>query len=190
MNKINIHSIPERNKLTHNNMIFDPDYKYEDVVEFDMKPKGFWYGLKYHWLIFGIVQTDYDALNNLVDIGIKHLFSVNINDELFTALNEKNSDKILVLATYKDILYFSNKYGKSICDGIINSRAHLFCNWDAVMKDYGGIEIRYNPKKLFTDCTSTLKHMWLHCWDVPSGVIWNKKILEKIIVTEYISPPI
>ena len=139
------------------------------------KPPGVWYGIKHHWAEF--INEEFNS-NKIYKV--KNLFKLNLNKNSFTDINKPNKNKILVLKKVNDFVKFTNKYKDS-------TKTNTQIKWSDVMKDYGGIEnpkIIYNLhnwkfaniKKDYSEIES-----WYYGWDVPSGVIWNNKVIHEII---------
>ena len=77
-----------------------------------------------------------------------------------------------------DLEKFITKYGYIVKDIFLVQKI----SWERVIKDFGGFEINYKLKKIFTDTVTSINSPlpFYDVFDVPSGVIWNKNIVYKI----------
>ena len=138
-----------------------------------------------------LITTTSDEIVNLEGDA---LYSMGVPDDVFTSIDAPDSNKILVLDNIEDLIDFDKKYSivhPYLPVGIINtvpSRSkHLYMcrDWVSVGRDFGGVEVRFNPKDVYCmhrthpdarDCS------WISSWDVRSGVVWQKTVLEKLTV--------
>lgn len=129
------------------------------------KPKGLWYGFGDSWIYFSKTGFSDDSY---------HSFKT----KKFGYKIYPNLSRIVILKTEDDVYNFVNKYLSNLPD----NHGEYNINWQAVARDYSGIEIptydelgmrnwHENNKKLF---------WWLYPWDVPSGCIWSPDGVAKI----------
>lgn len=175
--------IPERNHLSDrkinnlDNSFFLECIMYIFTSKNQMiKPLGFWYSLKWYWIENLSLSWDYMSINYLPEpnkiysLGSDFLYEVILADNVFTDINHKGLNKILLLNTYSDLEVFYDTY-KLDDDKTRWERI----NWRKVYMDFGGIELsNIHLDKLLT------KFAWWYGWDVPSGCIWNIDLIKKI----------
>jgi hypothetical protein len=110
------------------------------------KPKGLYYGKNIEWLFYMIMKlTDWEYD---IDIDSKYvyidkqlfLFKVDIpNTEKVTFDIDNDSEKIITLNSFDDIIHMSNLYGYYSQTEKCNNIRHI--DWRRLQKDYGGMEI-------------------------------------------------
>jgi hypothetical protein len=158
--------IPFRNHLTQNkDLLLNP---VDAVQKRDYKPEGFWYSLKDEWINWCEGEQFYgDGVtgSEIYTIKNRYLFEVSINEMVFTDLENKDKNKILVLSNSDDLKKFTDQYMMKNMD----------INWKKVVEDYGGIEIR-NYRDLWK---YRFIYMWFYGWDVSSGCLWRKSIIRQ-----------
>lgn len=175
--------IPSRCKLSSGEIIELTKNKYKHDW---FKPSGFWYGIKHYWLDFFTNDFERKGSSKFKFDGC--LYQIKIKSELFTTIDNPDINKILLIKTIKEIRELENKY--SIADKVTKRLDKLigftnkYIDWKQVAKEFGGIEIKYNPwsKGIIISNNSTKKYLpfWYSAWDVPSGVIWSWNILSNI----------
>ena len=166
LTKSNNMKLPKRNKIDkHKKINFNLENTYNQKVN-GFKPCGFWYSCYNDW---------YDWTQREELFQYKYIHQININSKVLTNIDNKDTDKLLVIHNLKDFDIFNKRY--AYLDTNQND-TELFGNnikwenylvdWDKVSQDYGGIEICPYLKKR--------KHyLWYHSFDVASGCIWNIK---------------
>lgn len=111
---------------------------------------------------------------------------------IFTDVNNKDKNKILLINKYEDLVKFKKEYLKFKMTSIkgikedntkdINIRIG-YLKTIKLMKDYGGIEIRnYNTlrKKLLEDEKDKYQSTFFYVLDYDCGKFWNEKIIKEI----------
>ena len=170
LTKSNNIKLPKRNKIDKNKKInFNFENTYNQKVN-GFKPSGFWYSCYNDW---------YDLTQREDLFQYKYIHQININSRVLTNIQNKDTDKLLVIHNLKDFDIFNARY--AYIDTNQND-TELFGNnikwqnylvdWDKVSQDYGGIEICPYLKQR--------KHyLWYNSFDVASGCIWNIKSIIK-----------
>jgi len=88
----------------------------------------------------------------------------------------KKDNNVLLVNTQKKLAKFNKKYGNIVRDGYVE------INWYKVSKDYDGIIFcPYFKNVIFSLKSKKLakKYLWYNTLDVPSGCIWNTKVIKK-----------
>lgn len=184
MKKINIKKIPSRNKLTSEPITEIVNVKYKQSW---LKPSGFWYGLKHYWMDFYTNDWKRKKATKFKYDGF--IYKISINKNIFTSIDSPDKNKILQIKNKKDlkkmeqIYNISNKETKNL-DKKIGS-TNIYVNWKKVAKDFGGIEIKYNPWDSLdyygpNNSNKNYLPFWYTTWDVPSGCIWSWFILKNL----------
>jgi hypothetical protein len=185
MKTINIADVPNRNKLTTEPILLFKKIKYKQNW---LKPKGIWYGLKHYWLDYYTNNYERKQTSKFKYNGF--IYKIKITTEIFTTINLPNKNKILLIKSIKDLkafeqLYYYKKITKTTneCQKFLGEKV-LYINWNQVTKDFGGIEINYNPwsngQFLLNDNYKNYLPFWYSLWDVPSGCIWSYDLLKQI----------
>ena len=179
--------LPKRNIITNQKIIDITNLKYKQYEQ-SLKPNGLWYSLYSSW---------YNHITNQdMDYKIKnYIHKIELNENIFTNLQNPDSNKILQIKNLDDVALFTKKYkiakgnGKRmIMDP--NSKIYMdYCiiDWEKVAKDYGGIEfypyIKYSS--LFFNKKPLEIYIWYETIDISSGCIWNTKSIIKTIKLLY-----
>lgn len=126
------------------------------------KPIGLWYSIGDAW--YNLCKRN----NYYID---KYLYELNI-DNFVEYDGNAYPDKVLKLLK-KDMMKFNDKYitrSNFLIGGI---------NWVRVANDYAGIEF---SDYSFTDeeCANPRFPNWWATIDIPSGCIWNLKVIKSI----------
>lgn len=87
--------------------------------------------------------------------------------------------KVLKINTPKDLADFHQKYG--VITGVPGDKMGMV-DWKKVAKDHHGIEIK-DPRGLYkstghTEEAREARALWLHGFDVASGVVWHKDAIK------------
>jgi hypothetical protein len=139
----------------------DLSKKYEDIdIIKHSKPYGLWYGINGSWI-------DWCEGNWSSRIG-KNDFAISLDLK-----------HILIIDTRKKLKIFNNKYKKIISISKNNFEFNVI-DWNAVKKEYKGIEIRNYHKIKNFDFMLSLSFVWFLSWDVDSGCIWDLTAIKKI----------
>ena len=120
----------------------------EEQSESDDKPKGFWYDCDNEWSNW--------VEDNMPEWKGEHVYSIKLDHS-----------KMLVIRNLKDLEGFTEKYQSNKEFGMIN--------WRRVAADFSGIEICPYIRKARLDRE---KYSWYMTWDVASGCIWKKDIID------------
>ena len=137
---------------------------------------GKWYSIKHYWAGFWY-EDDWKNENEFKMPQKKHLFELKFKKNSLTNLQNPSFDKILVLKTKKDLILFCKKY--MIEEPVfINYWEAAKIDWNKVITDFGGIEIRVLLSYKIIEGKYT---SWYQSWDCPSGCIWNDKIINEVI---------
>ena len=178
--------LPKRNIIT-NHKIIDIELKYKQYKQ-SLKPNGLWYSLYSSWFNHIIFQD--------MDYKIKdYIHKIELNKNIFTNLQNPDSNKILLIKNLNDVAIFTRKYktekGKRKKMNMDpNSKIYFnysVIDWEKVAKDYGGIEIY--PYIKYSSLFFNKKHLeiciWYHAVDISSGCIWNTKSIIQTIKLMY-----
>jgi len=116
------------------------------------KPIGLWYALGNEWLDW--VEASMPHWRE------KHIYKI-----------EVNLSKMLVLDTKKKVIDFPKEFAS------VHSKYSVTIDWEKVSTSYSGIEfIPY-----FYDLRLKPGKTWYNQIDVPSGCIWKKDAIKRII---------
>jgi len=126
----------------------------------DYKPNGLWYGIGTSWIDW--VSFEMPSWKG------KNLYKLTLS-----------TSQMLILSTSKALKEFTLKYGKALHDFDKEHKLkYLAIDWSTVSKTYGGIEIRpYQP-------AARHAYIWYYPWDVASGCVWNKSVIQRITKIE------
>lgn len=113
------------------------------------KPRGLWYAIGTSWIDW--------VRNEMPDWEGDYIYKLQLN-----------SNNILFLKTYDDLVSFTQKYSDEQSLDTTN------INWERVSNEYSGIEINPYQSKARYDI------LWYYGWDIASGCIWNKNALNTI----------
>lgn len=140
---------------------------------------GKWYAIKHYWMGF-FNNNKYDEINEQNEYKLNkkyNLYELKFKQKSLTNLKNVDFDKILVLKTKKDMIAFSKKYRDTNID--LESYGNMVnINWNKVVKNFGGIEVTVYPVSNYIRRHPDTS--WYAMWDVPSGCIWNNKIIKEI----------
>jgi len=107
-----------------------------------------------------------------------------IKKNIFTNINNKDKDKILLINNYEDLVKFNRKYTKleKEKEGL---GSYLFrkIKYKKLINDYGGIEIRnYNAirKKLREVEKGKYQSTFFYVLDYDTGRFWDEKLIKEI----------
>jgi hypothetical protein len=123
----------------------------------DLKPVGFWYGIKDAWYNFMVHEMRVQPI---------YIYRVAIFPNGCTNIDKPNKNKILCIKSKTDMIKFIDKYVH-----IVDRGSHTY-DWSLLQSKFGGIEI-HNPRDLGEE-------MFLLTWDVSSGCIWNIDVIKKL----------
>ena len=179
--------LPKRNIITNHKIIDITSLKYKQY-EHSLKPNGLWYSLYSSW---------YNHITNQnMDYKIKnYIHKIELNENIFTNLQNLDSNKILLIKNLDDVAIFTKKY--KIVEGNrkkmnMDPNSKIYFNyseidWKKVAKDYGGIE--YYPYVKYSSLFFNKKHLEIYIWfqaiDISSGCIWNTKSIIQTIKLLY-----
>jgi len=179
--------LPKRNIISNQEIIDITNIRYKQYKH-SLKPNGLWYSLYSSWYNHITFQD--------MDYKIKdYIHKIELNENIFTNLQNPDSNKILQIKTLCDIALFTRKYkttkGKRKKMNMDpNSKIYFnysIIDWKKVAKDYGGIE--FNPYIKYSNFFFNKKHLEIYIWynaiDISSGCIWNTKSIVKIIKLIY-----
>ena len=162
-------------------------YHVKQTNKIGFKPRGLWYSPDEIWYKY------YASFSE--DIEYKYKYNISLH---YTSFRSKNKDKILKINDDKTFDLFTLKYGY-FTKSKATSSIFILIKWNDVSRDYGGIEIiplitsrirsydvkiikKYNNK--FNFCTNNDYRIelifWLYTFDVPSGCVWNPKVIKEI----------
>ena len=154
------------------NYVIQPSRK--KMLKQRWKPHGLWYSVRDEWLTFKAYNMEPRDIGLSVDhIRIKNgkLARIIIKRNGRTNIRTEHRAKILTIASIRDLMTFSTRYG---------GRDHQFMvNWDKVADKYAGIEFKNVmeiTKILHRSGDSiTVSHplFWFLMIDVNSGCIWR-----------------
>jgi len=181
--------LPKRSHLTRKKFKYDKKATCEvhNKKDIGFKPQcSFWYGTNHEWIKFaGVGFGDYqDKTTKPKYPYIGYIYSVEIKDDNFTNIKNKDKNKILVIDSDTDFKKFTQKYGvkmnyKSIIEP--NTKYIILINWSKVAKDYGGIEMPNYFFKYDNNGKRNKKYMyWYTTWDVACGCVWNFSVIDKL----------
>ena len=118
-----------------------------------------------------------------------------INENIFTNLQNTDSNKILQIKNLDDVELFTKKYkivkgNRKKMNMDQNSKIYMnysVINWEKVARDYGGIE--FYPYIKYSSLFFNKKHLEIYIWyraiDISSGCIWNTKSIIHTIKLMY-----
>lgn len=138
----------------------DMNREYKSNGMYAIKPSGLWYSLGDEWRKW--------CEGNMPE------WMSNKDNEFELEIDLNN---MLILEKPEDVLAFNKKYNKKMFDHL----SPTYVDWDMVMKDYAGMEIRnyYDLKyDMFYNADSFVDYTWLSAWDVPSGCVWDLSIVK------------
>lgn len=139
------------------------------------KPQGLWFSVNDSWKNFclPVYGGDRLAVENILVF--------------------KPTAKILTIKTKKHLIAFTNEYGipyghSLLTNGEVRKEAYADgqkydfdrigdINWIRVAKEYDAILITPHIHQ----CHCHRKTRWYYTWDVASGCVWNKKVVEIVI---------
>lgn len=179
--------LPKRNIITNNQIIDITILKYKQY-EHSLKPNGLWYSLYSSW---------YNHITNQnMDYKIKdYIHKIELNKNIFTNLQNPDSNKVLLIKNLDDVELFTKKYKIAKGNGKrmnIDPNSKIYMNyciidWEKVAKDYGGIEfypyVKYSS--LFFNKNPLEIYIWYNSIDISSGCIWNTKSIIQTIKLLY-----
>ncbi len=179
--------LPKRNIITNHKIIDTSNLKYKQYKH-SLKPNGLWYSLYSSWFNHITFQD--------MDYKIKdYIHKIELNKNIFTNLQNPDSNKILLIKNLNDVAIFTRKY--KIAKGNrkkmnMDPKSKIYFNysvidWEKVAKDYGGIEfypyIKYSS--LFFNKKPLEIYIWYSSIDISSGCIWNTKSIIQTIKLMY-----
>lgn len=131
------------------------------------KPRGFWYGFGDNWINFIKYGVTFDGGGGE---SLKDVMGPNI----YIYKVYLDTSDIVVLDTKESYVSFTNKYST-------RSDYPYNINWDAVRKDYKGIEFpNYEQLGVGNWGYSDIEYKWTYTIDVNSGCIWDNRAVKKI----------
>ena len=179
--------LPKRNIITNQKIIDITNLQYKQY-EHSLKPNGLWYSLYSAWFNH--------IINQDMDYKIKdYIHKIELNENIFTSLQNPDSNKILQIKNLDDVELFTKKYKIAKGNGKRmnidpNSKIYMnysVINWEKVAKDYGGIE--FYPYIKDSSRFFNKKHLEIYIWyssiDISSGCIWNTKSIIQTIKLMY-----
>lgn len=140
-------------KYKNINISSNSDYSHKSQY----KPTGLWFSYYSAWYNFIISNELYDWLH-------KYIHSINIKSGYLTNIHNKSKSKLLVIKNNNEFDIFHKRYKVKTNEDLID--------WNIVSNDYGGIEISNLVTRNNID--------WYYTWDIPSGCIWNYKLIKNI----------
>lgn len=175
-------NIPERNHLSPYKINYLDNSFFLSCITYlftskntIIKPLGLWYSLKWYWienLSIGMYYSEIEYKKNdnkVYEIQNEYLYEIILQPNIFSNLENKGLNKILILEKLEEFRKFYDTY-KYLN---INDDDEKI-DWKKVYMDYGGIEIRnVHLEEVFANS----KKFW-YGWDVPSGCIWNKDLIK------------
>lgn len=159
----------------------------------DSEPRGFWYAMNHQWLSYHPLKmrTRKYRTRSRTRYNASNVYTVVLPPVRRTTLAAPDTGKVLVLATERDLLAFTDTYGvrDGTTDDVSSSSEEdhvpdhvpepdpptdwYSVDWRKVARDFGGVEIpRYQATFLRKRANKTLdaRLSWYSAWDVPSGV--------------------
>ena len=157
------------------NIIAGKDYQLENKKypqKIDFKPKkALWYSLGKEWYNFLV----YSGTRSLED---RYLYEIKLKEKIFTTLDRKEENKILIIRTLEDVKTLTEEYGvlKKYKDGT----SFTLINYKKMVKDLKikGLEFRnYKKIKNQLKILDLDKYRWYRMIEVASGCLFDTSIV-------------
>ena len=129
-----------------------------DINDNHVKPKGFWYGIRFDWSKFVKEELGIKTRSYLYEVKLKPRSLATFDDP-------PDFDKILQIKTEDDLRKFYERYVK-----IVDRKGSY--SWSRLKRDFGGVEIPNINMKGISKMDPVFG-----VWDVSSGVVWNLSII-------------
>lgn len=165
---------PRRNKIAKT-CDLDKNIKYKQIIDF--KPKCYWYSLGKEWYNFWYKQENNKVANEVV-------CEIKIKNNMFTTLEGKDKNKILVIDSLEEVKKLNKKYSvlrRMKYKGKLEPVRLI--DFQKLSEKYGGVEFR-NYKKIKKQIVENKKlnwkrdYNWYYMLDVSSGCVWDMSLVE------------